>query len=661
MDLNDIIGYPLLAIGLAEIVLGGILLRPGPEESAGRRVSRLSALGTAGPRAAAIRRSVAVFVLVIGVDTVAGGLVYAAAREGRVHDLLYRFTWFAWLSVPAGLQLLCAVHGERRRLARAAVAGLYGLWVVVLSLVVATDWIEQTPIRLFPFEDRTGPLESAVRIVGSVQAVALALLTIVMHRRARGQDRLRLSYFLLGALVFAVGGTLNSILPPLMGSPPLDPALASYFTPPTVLLLFVSVTRYRLRDARTLLSRALALLALLVPAGAIHTGLFLALDDVLAPTGAVIVAFCATAVLLLATPVRRWLRIAAEALVRRQRDRDRHHALMREAARAVVTLLSADDLIAHLASVVRRGLGASSVAVYVAGEDAVPVLRHAVGGPPGGFPETLGASLIASARHVGAAPVPIFLGRPASGDAEDVAPGFGGMLALPLRYQDSLQGVVLVGARVDGAPFVHEDFDVLETLGYQAAIALANARLYHEATTDDLTGLYHRRFFFRRLADEVERARVGGRSLAVMLIDIDRFKRVNDTFGHAVGDQVLRSLAGTVQGALRHPDTAARLGGEEFAVLLCDVDTEKARGVAERIRLAVEEARHAGSQPVTISVGVAVHTPERSSLSPADIVATADAALYEAKGSGRNRVCLRDADDGVPACATAESLAPSDR
>ncbi|SDG34206.1 sensor domain-containing diguanylate cyclase [Paraburkholderia phenazinium] len=171
---------------------------------------------------------------------------------------------------------------------------------------------------------------------------------------------------------------------------------------------------------------------------------------------------------------------------------------------------------------------------------------------------------------------------------------------------------------------------------------LAEAELKRIASTDALTGLNNRRAFDRRLAQEWRRALREQTPLALLFMDIDYFKRFNDTYGHAMGDEVLSVVAERIVSGTRRPlDFAARYGGEEFAVVLPDTALEGALKVAEKIRKRVESAglEHKGAQSghVTISVGCAVcHPPEGGSA--ADLLAAADAQLYAAKAAGRNQV-----------------------
>src|SRR5205807_9268930 len=177
---------------------------------------------------------------------------------------------------------------------------------------------------------------------------------------------------------------------------------------------------------------------------------------------------------------------------------------------------------------------------------------------------------------------------------------------------------------------------LLEAISGQAATAVENARLYGLANIDGLTGLYCRRYFEVRIAEEIERARRFGTSFALVMLDLDDFKRLNDTLGHLAGDRALREVAAIAASQLRGVDLAARYGGEELAFLLPRTSLIDAHAVAERIRATIATHDFLGLS-ITASLGVAGWA-ESGAIDPERLVERADAALYRAKAAGKNRV-----------------------
>jgi diguanylate cyclase (GGDEF)-like protein len=167
-------------------------------------------------------------------------------------------------------------------------------------------------------------------------------------------------------------------------------------------------------------------------------------------------------------------------------------------------------------------------------------------------------------------------------------------------------------------------------------------RLYETASRDTLTGLANRRTLFERLAAEVAYAAEHQRDVGLLMIDVDHFKRVNDTFGHLAGDQVLKAVSLAGAQALRDGDVLARYGGEEFAAIARGVDRDAAAAIAERFREAIADVRvevGGGSVALTVSIGVAVFSECTRWANGLDLVALADERLYLAKNRGRDRVC----------------------
>jgi diguanylate cyclase (GGDEF)-like protein len=219
------------------------------------------------------------------------------------------------------------------------------------------------------------------------------------------------------------------------------------------------------------------------------------------------------------------------------------------------------------------------------------------------------------------------------------------LMMVLMRRGTQVVGVLSAQAKLPHT-YTSADLEILELLSANAAIAIENARLFAEtrrlAITDGLTGVYNRRHFFELAEHEWTRAIRYKREVAVMMIDADHFKRVNDTLGHMIGDEVLRAIALRCGDTIRAIDVMGRYGGEEFAVLLPETSLEQAQQVAERLRLYIAATpiiTNAGPLTMTVSIGVA-SCGGQAHLSLDQLLDRADQALYMAKRQGRNMVYL---------------------
>jgi diguanylate cyclase (GGDEF)-like protein len=220
----------------------------------------------------------------------------------------------------------------------------------------------------------------------------------------------------------------------------------------------------------------------------------------------------------------------------------------------------------------------------------------------------------------------------------------GSILVVPIQSQGTMLGTLTAINAPDEKDFSHSDMELLATLASQAAIAIERAfllaELQHRAAVDSLTQLLNRRSWFeqsQRLAAMAERS---GRPLAVILLDADHFKHVNDSYGHDVGDMVLQAMSRVLQHTVRRSDLVGRYGGEEFVVLLPETDAPTALQIAERMRQTVaSQPVVANEQQLTITVSLGVATAQGKTLDLTALLMQADRALYAAKHAGRN--CVR--------------------
>jgi diguanylate cyclase (GGDEF)-like protein len=213
----------------------------------------------------------------------------------------------------------------------------------------------------------------------------------------------------------------------------------------------------------------------------------------------------------------------------------------------------------------------------------------------------------------------------------------GSMCVVPLLFRDELLGVLAALAH-GSTVFLPGETATLSAYAGHAAIALSNARLVdrleRQAAEDPLTGLANQRAFNRTCSAEFSRAQRAGGEVSIVMLDLDEFKEINDTYGHPYGDQILLGVADALRDSIRKHDTAARLGGEEFAILLPDANATAAYDIAERARAAIARVP-VTNRTLSCSAGAATALP--TDALPTDLLALADEALYEAKRLGRDR------------------------
>ena len=223
-------------------------------------------------------------------------------------------------------------------------------------------------------------------------------------------------------------------------------------------------------------------------------------------------------------------------------------------------------------------------------------------------------------------------------------------LVVPLKLKNHLNGILLLGDRImlddENCYYTEYERDQIIKIASLASIAINNASLIEQTTTDMMTHLKLKHYFFTVLTEKLEFSALNKMPISVLMIDIDFFKKFNDTYGHACGDFVLKKTASSIFDSIRGQDLAGRYGGEEFVVMLYNTDADAAMMVAERIRknIAEQELHYEGNNmSLTISIGVSVFDADNP-ITAKELVEMADRALYQSKANGRNRVTLADKD-----------------
>ena len=214
------------------------------------------------------------------------------------------------------------------------------------------------------------------------------------------------------------------------------------------------------------------------------------------------------------------------------------------------------------------------------------------------------------------------------------------LLCVPLIAKGEVIGVINITNKKHDKLFNQKDLEFITSLANQAAIAIDNAKLYELATKDGMTKLYIYRHFYTLLENEIRRCARYKRNMSLIIMDIDNFKSINDTYGHLTGDLILKRLAATLQETVRKIDIPARYGGEEFVVILPETDKKDACVIAERIRKNISQIEVKVNETEmlspTVSIGIAQYTTDGQEAK--DLINAADTALYFSKHNGKNMV-----------------------
>jgi two-component system cell cycle response regulator len=327
-------------------------------------------------------------------------------------------------------------------------------------------------------------------------------------------------------------------------------------------------------------------------------------------------------------------------------------ALARESA--LLEAGSLPELLTVMVEGLRKAYAVEAVTLIV--QDPQHEIRHLLlgdGHEPNDF-----AGVLFTDSVVTLAPQIVSLARPWLGpytgpDHQLLFPGAGGLASvaiLPLMRGDRLVGTLNLGSAEAGRFTRGQDGDVIGHLGAVVALAFDNAcnraRLVRAGLGDYLTGWHNRRYLQSRLREEIALARRSNTPIALVMIDLDRFKEINDSFGHVGGDSAIREVAMRIDGQIRESDGAARFDGDQFALLLPGAGIEEAALVARRIVKAVSsspvEIGPGASRVITFSAGIAAYSPSAERVDAKALserlLAEADAALYRAKAAGRGRI-----------------------
>jgi PAS domain S-box-containing protein len=464
MLLSKILGYPLLFVAVLELFLGALLLKH-------------------NPRGSSVNRSVAVFSFFSAAFSLSTAIMYIRASMGLDYNLLARFSWIGWLTIPPALQTVYNLEGEGNVKARRAGLVLYPFWGAVLLLTLTTDLVVTERYRLFPFLNEHGPLEDYFRFAGGLLILWLIYMILRLRKQVSGLRRAQLSHFFYGTIIFGTGGSIVAGFMPILGHGGVEPGLAAYFSLPWVLLIFYAITRYRLFDIRLVISRFLNILLLSLVISSLHFILFKALEPALGVVASIFISIPVIGFVFFGTPLSRSVQGWVNDLV--LGSRFEYQRMLTESAQASISILHLDELLHFLINSVREGLSVDRACLFLPGEGGRYTTRQCYR-----TIEAPGEDLLlprAVVERLAAWPQPLLRDElAASQDPSDhgiaYALGeFDAELLLPLVSKGQLRGVLSLGERRNGEAYLQSDIEVLQTLTGHAAIAIENARLFEEA------------------------------------------------------------------------------------------------------------------------------------------------------------------------------------
>ena len=325
-----------------------------------------------------------------------------------------------------------------------------------------------------------------------------------------------------------------------------------------------------------------------------------------------------------------------------ERQRARQLEAINTIAQQSTAVMELEDLLVRVCAVIQKAFQVSHVSLLLRDEGDLVMRAHQgtltpCTPPAGRFPASQepwsrvisGGTFIE--KDLSATPEPLRLFRESAS-----------RMSIPLISFGQTLGVLTLHSSEQNA-FRESELQSLESVADICANSIQNAhyveRVKQLAYLDGLTGIFNRRFFELRIMEEIERARRYGTGMAVIMADIDQFKRLNDEFGHLLGDEVLRQVSSLFHQQLRKIDVVCRYGGEEFAILLTQITAQQAIAIAEKLRRMVESFQFPGvPRTITISAGVAAFPTHGKTRD--DMIRAADSGLYAAKQAGRNRICV---------------------
>ncbi len=496
-------------------------------------------------------------------------------------------------------------------------------------------------------------LGSAIYFIGAfslVYVIAIILFLTQRYRKAADPaERNRFMYLMIGWTIL-VALTYTNLFPPLDAFP-----LDHIGNLANATIIAYAISRYNLLDIKFVMRRGLTYLSLLAALILVYTGAVFLGYYLLASQPRLSIVVMATAVALLITVMATPLRLAIQEGVDRLFYRETYHARqgLLSLGDKMSNILDPIELAREILPAVTKALHITEARLLLQGVDSTDFATHSA------YPEVKERSDKELTFKVDN-PIITWLDKkrlPLDTQQVKAIPELKGLwqsektvlsrsnlgLLYPISSHGKLIGILALGKKEQSSHlYSNEDLELVRSVAGQAGVIIENAQLYSQATyranRDWLTGLNNHRNFHERLEQEIGRSSRFGKVFSLTMIDLDLFKSYNDLFGHLAGDEVLRLVARTIESSIRAVDLAFRYGGEEFAVILPETRLEDAYRVAERIRKSIEAGT--SSLPVLVTASLGVASWPVDGVMREEVIARADAALYQAKERGRNQTYL---------------------
>ncbi|MEW6171309.1 MAG: diguanylate cyclase, partial [Candidatus Omnitrophota bacterium] len=445
------------------------------------------------------------------------------------------------------------------------------------------------PALFFKFWPKPGIAFHPFLIVWMFYFFYIFYLLFKAYRARTGIKRQQIKYVLLGMFLALIAGSTNYLLWYNIPIPPFATILVCLH----VIATSYAIIRYRLMDITLAVSQTLVFIILSTITITLHIFIVGFLQLRMGYVLANIISLTILGIILFATPIRNIVSGKINRFV--AKDKYNYQKILQDASKALVTILELDNLLNYLFTTIQQSFRVKTITLIMKNDLGNFEVYHSLGLKKDSSQKeyAIKNGLIDWIKNK----KQIFIKEEQENllNKNDFSKltteldKFSAEVTVPLFYKSELNGLLTLDRKQSGEPYMQSDLDLLEALANQAAIAIENARLYQEAITDGLTGLYDHKYFTARLKEELERTKRYLHSISLLMIDIDHFKNINDNYGHLKGDEILKLLAKTIKTNTRSSDIVARYGGEEFSVILIETPQEAAYKCAERLRTNVEK------------------------------------------------------------------------